>query len=155
RAACRCTSAGAWSVARTPRSARRRRRDRGQPGEFRVRSFHESASRESWEIGLALLKSATRGIVLFRRPRVNPIPRRKRMKNRVTENREPKTEHEKKPVFSFSVFGFRFSVTRFLLPGLMSLAIVLFFARLGERSLWSMEVRWGEIPREMLDRGDF
>jgi 4-amino-4-deoxy-L-arabinose transferase-like glycosyltransferase len=35
------------------------------------------------------------------------------------------------------------------------LAALLFFARLGERSLWSMEVRWGEIPREMRERSDW
>src|SRR5262245_28383214 len=39
--------------------------------------------------------------------------------------------------------------------GVLALAAILFFARLGERSLWSMEVRWGEIPREMRDRGDW
>src|ERR1043166_6957296 len=38
---------------------------------------------------------------------------------------------------------------------ILALAVVLFFARLGERALWSMEVRWGEIPREMLQRGDY
>src|SRR5262245_12447965 len=37
----------------------------------------------------------------------------------------------------------------------IALAVLLFFARLGERSLWSMEVRWGEIPREMRERGDW
>jgi 4-amino-4-deoxy-L-arabinose transferase-like glycosyltransferase len=34
-------------------------------------------------------------------------------------------------------------------------AAVLFFARLGERSLWSEEVRWAEIPREMARAGDY
>jgi 4-amino-4-deoxy-L-arabinose transferase-like glycosyltransferase len=37
----------------------------------------------------------------------------------------------------------------------LALAVLLLFARLGERSLWSMEVRWGEIPREMRERGDW
>ena len=37
----------------------------------------------------------------------------------------------------------------------LALAALLFLARLGERSLWSMEVRWGEIPREMRERGDW
>jgi 4-amino-4-deoxy-L-arabinose transferase-like glycosyltransferase len=37
----------------------------------------------------------------------------------------------------------------------LALTIILFFARLGERSLWSMEVRWGEIPREMRERGNW
>jgi 4-amino-4-deoxy-L-arabinose transferase-like glycosyltransferase len=46
-------------------------------------------------------------------------------------------------------------VNRLLWLGLVVVSVVLFFGRLGERSLWSMEVRWGEIPREMLDRGDF
>ncbi|HLW65223.1 MAG TPA: glycosyltransferase family 39 protein [Gemmataceae bacterium] len=35
------------------------------------------------------------------------------------------------------------------------LAAVLFSARLGERSLWSEEVRWAEIPREMEQTGRY
>jgi 4-amino-4-deoxy-L-arabinose transferase-like glycosyltransferase len=35
------------------------------------------------------------------------------------------------------------------------LAAVLFGARLGERSLWSEEVRWAEIPREMEQTGHY
>lgn len=31
---------------------------------------------------------------------------------------------------------------------------VLYFARLGDRALWSEEVRWAEIPREMIRTGD-
>jgi 4-amino-4-deoxy-L-arabinose transferase-like glycosyltransferase len=34
-------------------------------------------------------------------------------------------------------------------------AALLFGLRLGERSLWSEEVRWAEIPREMLRTGDY
>jgi 4-amino-4-deoxy-L-arabinose transferase-like glycosyltransferase len=37
----------------------------------------------------------------------------------------------------------------------LALTAVLFFARLGERSLWSEEVRWAEIPREMQRSGDY
>src|SRR5947209_11999873 len=37
---------------------------------------------------------------------------------------------------------------------LMALTALLLFARLGERALWSMEVRWGQIPREMRQTGD-
>src|SRR5207244_10372761 len=36
----------------------------------------------------------------------------------------------------------------------LALAGVLCFARLGERALWSMELRWAEIPREMALSGD-
>lgn len=32
---------------------------------------------------------------------------------------------------------------------------ILYFARLGERALWSEEVRWAEIPRNMAASGDF
>jgi 4-amino-4-deoxy-L-arabinose transferase-like glycosyltransferase len=39
--------------------------------------------------------------------------------------------------------------------GLILIAGILFFARLGDRALWSMEVRWGEIPREMVQSGDY
>jgi 4-amino-4-deoxy-L-arabinose transferase-like glycosyltransferase len=35
------------------------------------------------------------------------------------------------------------------------MATLLFFARLGERALWSEEVRWAEIPREMERSGDY
>src|SRR5438067_1041566 len=37
----------------------------------------------------------------------------------------------------------------------LALAAVLCFARLGDRALWSMELRWAEIPREMRLTGDF
>jgi 4-amino-4-deoxy-L-arabinose transferase-like glycosyltransferase len=37
----------------------------------------------------------------------------------------------------------------------LGLAAALFFARLGDRSLWSEEVRWAEIPREMQRSGDY
>jgi 4-amino-4-deoxy-L-arabinose transferase-like glycosyltransferase len=33
--------------------------------------------------------------------------------------------------------------------GVLALAALLFFARLGDRALWTMELRWAEIPREM------
>src|SRR5439155_17802534 len=36
-----------------------------------------------------------------------------------------------------------------------AVAAVLCFARLGERALWAMEVRWAEIPREMVLHGDY
>jgi 4-amino-4-deoxy-L-arabinose transferase-like glycosyltransferase len=39
--------------------------------------------------------------------------------------------------------------------GVVVMAAVLFFARLGERSLWAMELRWAEIPREMRLSGDY
>jgi 4-amino-4-deoxy-L-arabinose transferase-like glycosyltransferase len=39
--------------------------------------------------------------------------------------------------------------------GVLILSAALFFTRLGKRSLWSEEVRWAEIPREMLRAGDF
>jgi len=35
----------------------------------------------------------------------------------------------------------------------LGLTAVLFLARLGDRSLWSMELRWAQIPREMLQTG--
>jgi 4-amino-4-deoxy-L-arabinose transferase-like glycosyltransferase len=37
----------------------------------------------------------------------------------------------------------------------LALAGVLFCARLWERALWSEEARWAEIPREMLQRGNY
>jgi 4-amino-4-deoxy-L-arabinose transferase-like glycosyltransferase len=37
----------------------------------------------------------------------------------------------------------------------LALAGVLFFARLSERALWSEEVRWAQIPREMQRSGDY
>lgn len=37
----------------------------------------------------------------------------------------------------------------------LGLASILFFVRLGERSLWSEEVRWAEIPREMQLQSNF
>jgi len=43
--------------------------------------------------------------------------------------------------------------TRLALLGVLALAAILFFARLGSRSLWSMELRWAEIPREMRLQG--
>ncbi len=39
--------------------------------------------------------------------------------------------------------------------GVLALAAVLFFARLGGRALWSEEVRWAEIPREMRLNADY
>jgi 4-amino-4-deoxy-L-arabinose transferase-like glycosyltransferase len=39
--------------------------------------------------------------------------------------------------------------------GVVALAAVLFCARLGGRALWSMELRWAEIPREMQLRHDY
>jgi 4-amino-4-deoxy-L-arabinose transferase-like glycosyltransferase len=44
-----------------------------------------------------------------------------------------------------------------LLPAaaVFGLAAALFFSRLGERALWSEEVRWAEIPREMQRTGDY
>ena len=33
--------------------------------------------------------------------------------------------------------------------GVLAVAALLFFARLGDRALWTMELRWAEIPREM------
>src|SRR5262245_58384863 len=36
----------------------------------------------------------------------------------------------------------------------LGLAAFLFFARLGSRAVWSEELRWVEIPREMLLNGD-
>jgi 4-amino-4-deoxy-L-arabinose transferase-like glycosyltransferase len=37
----------------------------------------------------------------------------------------------------------------------LALAALLFFVRLGERALWSEEVRWAQIPREMISSGDY
>ena len=43
------------------------------------------------------------------------------------------------------------SLPKFALPaGVLLLAAFLFFSRLGERAIWSEELRWVEIPREML-----
>src|SRR5437899_502918 len=39
--------------------------------------------------------------------------------------------------------------------GVLLLGAVLFVARLGERSLWSEEARWAQIPREMKQTGDY
>ncbi|HZZ80212.1 MAG TPA: glycosyltransferase family 39 protein [Gemmataceae bacterium] len=39
--------------------------------------------------------------------------------------------------------------------GVLAVAGMLFFTRLGERTLWSEEVRWLQIPREMLASGDW
>src|SRR5438034_7435038 len=44
---------------------------------------------------------------------------------------------------------------RLAAAGVLGLAAILFFARLGDRSLWSEEVRWAEIPREMQRSGDY
>ncbi|HEV3144798.1 MAG TPA: glycosyltransferase family 39 protein [Gemmataceae bacterium] len=44
---------------------------------------------------------------------------------------------------------------RFGFAAVLVLAAVLFGARLGERSLWSEEVRWAEIPREMEQTGRY
>jgi 4-amino-4-deoxy-L-arabinose transferase-like glycosyltransferase len=38
---------------------------------------------------------------------------------------------------------------RLCATGVLLLTSFLFFARLGDRALWSMELRWAEIPREM------
>jgi 4-amino-4-deoxy-L-arabinose transferase-like glycosyltransferase len=43
---------------------------------------------------------------------------------------------------------------RLAVVSVLGLTAVLFFARLGDRALWSEEVRWAEIPREMLGNGD-
>jgi 4-amino-4-deoxy-L-arabinose transferase-like glycosyltransferase len=43
----------------------------------------------------------------------------------------------------------------FLGGGVLALAAILFFGRLGERALWSMELRWAEIPREMQLSGSY
>ena len=37
----------------------------------------------------------------------------------------------------------------------LAFAGLLFFARLSERALWSEEVRWAQIPREMVQSGDY
>src|SRR6266852_6298201 len=37
----------------------------------------------------------------------------------------------------------------------LAFAGVLFFARLSERALWSEEVRWAQIPREMVQTGNY
>src|SRR4051794_926285 len=37
----------------------------------------------------------------------------------------------------------------------LALAALLVLPRLGERSLWSEEVRWAEIPREMAREGTY
>ncbi len=37
----------------------------------------------------------------------------------------------------------------------LALAALLFLARLGTRALWSEELRWAEIPREMVRSGDY
>ena len=39
--------------------------------------------------------------------------------------------------------------------GVVILAAALFFLRIGERALWSEEIRWAEIPREMERSGDY
>jgi 4-amino-4-deoxy-L-arabinose transferase-like glycosyltransferase len=39
--------------------------------------------------------------------------------------------------------------------GVLALAGLLFFSRLGERALWSEEVRWAQIPREMIANNDY
>lgn len=50
----------------------------------------------------------------------------------------------------------RLSIRRWLAAAVvLGLAAALFFSRLGKRSLWSEEVRWAEIPREMLRADDF
>ncbi len=41
------------------------------------------------------------------------------------------------------------------LLAVLALAALLFFGRLGERALWSEEVRWAEIPREMQLADDY
>src|SRR5438067_10741383 len=37
----------------------------------------------------------------------------------------------------------------------LALGAILFFVRLGDRALWTMELRWAEIPREMQMHNDF
>lgn len=44
---------------------------------------------------------------------------------------------------------------RLATAAVLGLAAVLFFARLGQRALWSEEVRWAAIPREMARAGDW
>ena len=44
---------------------------------------------------------------------------------------------------------------RALAAGVMILAAILFFARLGARALWSSEFRWAEIAREMRLTGNY
>ncbi|MFL5338626.1 MAG: ArnT family glycosyltransferase [Gemmataceae bacterium] len=51
--------------------------------------------------------------------------------------------------------AWRLSRYRGLWLGLMTLTAVLVFGRIGDRALWSMEVRWGQIPREMQRHGDY
>jgi 4-amino-4-deoxy-L-arabinose transferase-like glycosyltransferase len=46
------------------------------------------------------------------------------------------------------------STSRLAMVGVAVLAGLLFGLRLGERALWSEEVRWAQIPREMLTTGD-
>lgn len=43
----------------------------------------------------------------------------------------------------------------FAAGSVLVLSAGLFFARLGDRALWSMELRWAEIPREMRLAGDY
>ncbi len=48
------------------------------------------------------------------------------------------------------------SFAKWLLPAaVLLLAAVLYLAKLGDRALWSEELRWVEIPREMLVNRDF
>ncbi len=44
---------------------------------------------------------------------------------------------------------------RIAVIGVLGLAAILFFVRLGDRALWTMELRWAEIPREMALRHDY
>ncbi len=37
----------------------------------------------------------------------------------------------------------------------LALSAGLYFARLGDRALWTMELRWAEIPREMVQSGNY
>jgi 4-amino-4-deoxy-L-arabinose transferase-like glycosyltransferase len=39
--------------------------------------------------------------------------------------------------------------------GVMTLTVVIYFARLGAKALWASEFRWGEIAREMLRSGNY
>jgi 4-amino-4-deoxy-L-arabinose transferase-like glycosyltransferase len=43
---------------------------------------------------------------------------------------------------------------RFLVATVLAAVALLYFARLGDRALWSEEVRWAQIPREMVRTGD-
>ena len=52
------------------------------------------------------------------------------------------------PEVSIEIFGYAVS-WRAAATAVLTLATVMFFARLGARALWSSEFRWAEIAREM------